>query len=89
MRRRFYFQKSLLVRAGLTLELRGICAVRLIDVVMIQSLESRNKMAVLSNLGIFPWGSMPVHTSLAGRFYAGVTEVGEFIADGTLNIAMS
>ena len=40
-------------------------------------------------MGIFTWGCMPTHASLAGRFYAGVTEVGEFIADGTLNIAMS
>ena len=40
-------------------------------------------------MGIFTWGCMPTHASLAGRFYAGVTEVDEFIAGRNLNFAVS
>ena len=32
---------------------------------------------------------MPIHASVAGRFYAEVTEDGEFIAVDTLNFAKS
>ena len=55
-RRRFFFQKCLIILSGLTRELRGICAVSLTAVVMIYSSKPRNKMAVSEKLGDFPLG---------------------------------
>ena len=40
-------------------------------------------------MGIFTWGCMPTHVSLAGRFKAGVTEIDEFVAGRNLGFALS
>ena len=40
-------------------------------------------------MGVFAWGCMPTHVSLAGRFKAGVTEVDEFVAVGKHGFKLS
>ena len=37
----------------------------------------------------FPWGCLPTHVSVAGRFKAGVTEVAEFDAVGNYGFKLS
>ena len=59
-RRRFFFQKCLIILSGLTRKLRGICAVGLTAIVMIYFSLPRNKMAFSEKLGDFPLG-IPAH----------------------------
>ena len=40
-------------------------------------------------MGVFAWGCMPTHVSLAGRFKAGVTEIDEFVAGRKLGFKLS
>ena len=86
--RRYCFPICLAFRSGLTRKLRGICAVNLTAVVMINFSLPRNKMATSENLWILPlWATSPSMRPLLTGLSTSLPNLASWLAVVVLNCA--